>query len=110
MTYRWSNDILSTYSSHQSMYFLSGMVAGIVATGLTQPLEIVRAKKMAYTKRIIAGKNEQSIMQALREIKHKDGWFGFTRGPFPRLIRKPIINAATFFFYEVLSVGDTGKI
>lgn len=102
LVYNTSNKILKNYSDSSLVYFTSGMVAGVTATAMTQPLEIVKAQLMANTKRVEAG-SRISIFSSLTAIYQKEGIKGYSRGLLPRMLRKPVINAATFFFYEVFS-------
>lgn len=62
LTYNYSNRALKQYSDSKLVYFISGMIAGVTATTLTQPLEIVKARKQANTKRIVSGQPTTSIV------------------------------------------------
>lgn len=103
VTYNYSNRFLDNHLDNQFKFLLSGMIAGVSATALTQPIEIVKSRLMVDTKRKIRGEKRPSIVQLLINIYRDDGFQGYTRGMFPRLIRKPVINASTFFFYEVFN-------
>lgn len=103
VTYNHSNIILDPYFKTKLKFLVSGMIAGITATTLTQPIEIVKAKLMVDTKSSIGDKNRITIVQHLGNLVKEDGVKGLGRGLFPRLIRKPVINAATFFFYEIFN-------
>lgn len=102
LTYNASNKFLLKYSENPFVYLTSGMVAGITATVMTQPLEIVKSKLYANTERV--GKNNRlSIVGILKDVYRTEGFRGYMRGLLPMMLRKPLINAATFFFYEVMN-------
>ena len=78
------------------MNFLSGVVAGIIATTASHPFEIARAQ--------IQADMGQSITSVFRDMYQKEGWQAFLKGLSPRLLRKPAINTTTFVMVEKLEV------
>ena len=99
LTYLYSNTFMDLYFETSFKYLLSGMIAGVTATTITQPIEIVKSRLMVDTRKN-SGKDRKTIMWHLRTVYKEDGLSGYARGILPRLLRKPIINASTFFFYE----------
>lgn len=108
LAYNSSNAVLTKYSDSKLVFLTSGLLAGVTATIATQPLEIVKARLQANTERLGHGKRV-SIMSILGDIYKKEGFKGYTRGLFPMMLRKPMINAATFFFYELFNNVETVK-
>lgn len=109
VTYKFSNHILRTFWDNHLTYLLSGVFSGIVATTMTHPIEIILARTQADT---TAGsfttRNRVMLVQQLSKIYREEGCLALFKGLFPRLIRKPITNAMTFFFFEVLSQKKKG--
>ncbi len=77
---------------------LSGMVAGIVATTVTNPIDVVRIR-LQYKKSNDKDKYK-SIFHAFTQIYKIDGLQGFIKGLAPRLIRKPLTNSCSFLLFE----------
>lgn len=81
---------------------ISGMIAGIVATSLTNPFDVIRTR-LQYGFFI---KEEEfkyrGMLDGFKKIYRVDGVWGFFKGLAPRLIRKPASNALTFVVYESL--------
>ena len=81
--------------------FVSGIVAGVVATTLTNPFDIIRAR-MQYSFFILDEKKKyKSVWDGIEKIKKNEGWGGFLKGLAPRLMRKPLSNSITFVVFEV---------
>lgn len=106
VVYNASNSILEEYSKSKAVFLTSGMIAGVVATVATQPLEIVKSKLQANTG---DPQDMKSIPGILKEIYKKEGFRGYSRGLAPLLLRKPLINAMTFFFFEMFNEDDRTK-
>lgn len=72
----------------------SGLMSGVIATCITQPPDIVRARMqlnpVRYTK----------TFQSLRLIMSEEGWRGLTRGMTARVLRKSITTGVTWTIYE----------
>ena len=82
--------------------FFSGMIAGVIATSLTNPFDVIRTR-LQYGFFI---KEEdykyKSLADGFKKIFKMDGMAGFFKGLAPRLIRKPVSNAMTFVVFEAL--------
>ena len=77
---------------------LSGISSGMIATAMTHPLEIIRAKLQTQGLNEQHSTNEHLLTYQLRQFVREGGWF---RGLAPRLIKKPIANMLTFLFFEI---------
>jgi len=73
----------------------SGLVAGFIATAVTQPLEVIRARIQVQRDR------NDSMMNIVKKILAEEGTAGLSKGLAPRLMRKPLSNALTFTLYEI---------
>jgi len=81
---------------------ISGMVAGIIATTMTHPFEVLRTRiqvdhpDKGYNYKY----NYCGVFQGLRLIYSQEGLSGLSKGLTPRLMRKPLANALTFTMFE----------
>lgn len=81
---------------------ISGFTAGVIATSLTNPFDVIRTR-LQYGFFITEEDDKyKSISDGFRKIYQKDGIAGFFKGLSPRLIRKPASNALTFVVFEIL--------
>lgn len=103
VTYRFTNHLLHRFSKSDIVYLTSGVIAGVIATTATHPVEIVLAKTQADTSKTDFAHQRGAVFREMRHIWRAEGVTGLFKGLFPRLIRKPITNAMTFFFYEMLN-------
>lgn len=80
--------------------FVSGMVAGVIATLLTNPFDLIRAR-MQYGYFIKdEGHRYKNVRDGIEKIYRNEGLNGFMKGLLPRLLRKPLSNSITFVVYE----------
>ncbi len=103
VTYRFTNHLLHKVSSSDIVYLTSGVIAGVIATTATHPVEIILAKTQADTSKTDFAHQRGAGSREMKQIWKAEGVPGLFKGLFPRLIRKPITNAMTFFFYEMLN-------
>lgn len=103
VTYNASNLVLHSISDSDFVYLSSGIIAGIIATTVTHPIEIILAKTQADTTKTDYAHTRGFVFREINRIRKSEGFLGLFKGLFPRLIRKPITNALTFFFYEMLN-------
>lgn len=103
--YKSINEIAFQYGDSSIIYLMSGVLAGSIASIITQPFEIVRTKLQACEKNLSkSGKVQRWVIFGMfNEIYQKEGIKGFNKGLVPRLLRKPLMNASTFFWYELIS-------
>jgi len=80
----------------------SGIIAGMVATAITHPLEIVRTAVQAEPSNSKRYQN-QGVVQIMTHLWNQEGMKGFARGLAPRLIKKPLANAMAFTLFESFS-------
>ena len=80
--------------------FVSGMAGGVVATLITNPFDIIRAR-MQYGFFVVDEKKRyRTVTDGFRKIYTNEGMTGFLKGLTPRLIRKPLSNSLTFVVFE----------
>ena len=94
--------------SSASNTMTAGMVAGIIATTMTHPFEVLRTRlqvDMPSSKCYKYGYDYGNIYQGLYRIWSREGMAGFGRGLLPRLMKKPLSNALTFTFFEIFKEG-----
>ena len=100
--YELTNYYMSTDNKTNYLGYLgAGTISGVLATVLTHPFEISRTKvqshKVDYTRRV----NNSVILSIFVDIYRRYGVKGFAKGLLPRLLKKTLNNAATFYLYEV---------
>jgi len=93
---------------NKTLYFVSGITAASIATVMTHPFEIIRTHiAMNENNKINLGQKKSlgyGQMTDILSLAYQENGAKFvTKGLLPRLMRKPLINAATLFFYEVLT-------
>jgi len=76
----------------------AGMLAGMIATSITHPLEVVKTLVQVDS----SNNYEIGIIQRLRLIWLEQGLRGYTKGLAPRLVKKPLTNAMAFTVFEVV--------
>jgi len=93
---------------NKTLYFFSGIVAASIATVLTQPFEIIRTHLAINESNNVKQGLKKSLgygaMTDILAVSYQENGIRFvTKGLLPRLMRKPLINAATLFLYEVIT-------
>jgi len=94
---------LSAVGSSSGVHLASGLIAGCIASVITQPADVVRThmqlrrdgKRLGVTASIVA-------------LYKKDGLWSFFRGSFPRIMKRSVANAVTWTLYE--KVVEWGKV
>lgn len=83
--------------------FVAGMFAGIVATVLTNPFDIIRARIQyrAFTHEQ-GNRYYTGLWDGINKIYKHEGMEGFMKGLGPRLVRKPLANASSFVVFEAI--------
>ena len=79
-------------------WLFAGVGAGVIATIFTNPLDVIRSR-LQYKKFNDRDKYD-GVIDGIVKIYQKDGIIGYFRGISPRLIRKPLSNGLSFFFFE----------
>ncbi|XP_008315279.1 mitochondrial glycine transporter B-like isoform X2 [Cynoglossus semilaevis] len=75
--------------------FSCGMVAGVMASMVTQPADVVKTY-------IQVSPSHQSTANAMRSIYREHGMCGFFRGAVPRSLRRTLMAAMAWTVYEQL--------
>lgn len=74
-------------------HFLAGVAAGLVASTVTHPADVVKTKMQVCSGRV-------SIMETSLMILSKEGTMGFLRGLSPRALRRTMMAALAWTVYE----------
>jgi solute carrier family 25 protein 38 len=81
--------------------FTAGMFAGLIATTVTQPFDVIRARLMTHYGAGQKSAEYKGLRDATRRIYAEEGGYGYFKGLFPRLMKKPLSNALSFTLFEV---------
>ena len=84
----------------------AGMSAGMLATAVTHPFELIRARLQTMGLDAEQKVEKHMILKELIELKRSGDWM---RGLAPRLIKKPIANTLVFFIYEIIDGVQKAK-
>lgn len=82
--------------------FTNGLLAGMVGAFLTHPLEIARIKIQSQKTHWHPANGKNLTIAALVYVYKRYGWAGFSRGFFPRFLKKTLMSASSFSIYEFL--------
>lgn len=74
--------------------FTNGLMAGFLASFVTQPADVVKTNAQLYPKKF--GRLKTTIMF----IYHERGFYGFWRGFVPRTMRRTMMSALAWTVYE----------
>lgn len=74
--------------------FSCGVVAGIAASLITQPADVIKTKMQLYPDKF------QSVPQVVAYVYKKYGGQGYFKGLLPRMIRRTLIAAMSWTVYE----------
>jgi len=83
-----------------TVHFLSGMLAGVLASLVTQPADVIKTQLQLRTQ----GKG---VVTTAAEILRQQGLAGFTTGFVPRALRRTLMAALAWTVYEkmIKSIG-----
>lgn len=81
-------------SNLPAVNFACGLVAGMFASVVTQPADVVKTQMQLYPQKY------GSPMKAVMHVYEKDGFDGFVRGIVPRTIRRTMMAALAWSVYE----------
>lgn len=76
------------------VHFSCGVVAGCLASIVTQPADVVKTHMQLYPERFA------SVRHVVLHVYGKDGLTGFLRGIVPRTLRRTLMAALAWTFYE----------
>jgi len=85
---------------------ISGMLAGFIATTSTHPFEVIRTH--LQLDRDDKSKN-LGIFKGLYEIRKNEGTLALFKGLQARLMRKPLSNALTFTFFDLIQKASKNE-
>lgn len=79
------------------LHFSCGIVAGIFASIVTQPMDVIKTKMQLYPEQY------KSILSAVACINQKNGFSGYFAGLAPRMLRRTLMAAMAWTLYEQIS-------
>lgn len=82
-------------------FFINGLIAAAIGTTLTHPFEITRTKIQSNTVNWEKRFMKSVLISIFVDIYHKHGMRGFLKGLYPRLIKKVLVTASSFYLYEL---------
>jgi len=96
MFYTQTKKYVKTKTDSQSplMFFSCGIVAGCLASVVTQPADVVKTHMQLYPDRF------SSVHKVIYYVYEKDGVAGFLRGIIPRTLRRTMMAAMAWTVYE----------
>jgi solute carrier family 25 protein 38 len=103
----WSRQFahLPAYSVH----FSSGVVAGVLATSIVHPADVVKTRMQLSI--LVNGRdaaasvqNSLTMRQTVAKIYRHEGLRGFAKGIIPRVVKRTLSTAVTWTIYEQLSL------
>jgi solute carrier family 25 protein 38 len=103
---RYAGSAVPDYGLH----FASGVVAGILATTVVHPADVVKTRMQLSILRTGARgeltnvRNSLSLRETVRRMLQDEGWRGFARGILPRVVKRTLSTAVTWTIYEQLSL------
>lgn len=81
------------------MHFSCGVFAGLMASAVTQPADVIKTKMQLYPERY------SNIMAVMTHIQRKHGAKGYFKGLVPRMLRRTLMAAMAWTVYEQLMRG-----
>ncbi|KAG2522961.1 hypothetical protein JM16_004567 [Phytophthora kernoviae] len=92
------------------VHFSSGVVAGVMATTLVHPADVVKTRMQLAimvnqgTGEAASIQNSLTLRQTVAKIYRHEGLRGFTKGILPRVVKRTLSTAVTWTIYEQLSL------
>uniref|UniRef100_A0A0P4VYX1 Mitochondrial glycine transporter n=2 Tax=Scylla olivacea TaxID=85551 RepID=A0A0P4VYX1_SCYOL len=80
-----------------ALHFTCGVVAGLLASAVTQPFDVVKTKMQLYPHKFT------SFHQAVIYVNHKYGPRGYFKGLVPRMLRRTLMAAMAWTVYEQIT-------
>lgn len=77
--------------------FSCGIIAGILASIVTQPADVVKTKMQLYPNEF------KSVHQSTIRVYEKYGVLGYFKGVVPRMLRRTLMTAMAWTVYEQVS-------
>ena len=82
-------------------FFINGLIAATIGTTLTHPFEITRTKIQSSNSDWGNRAKGTVLISIFLDIYQKHGLRGFLKGLYPRLLKKTLVTASSFYLYEV---------
>lgn len=102
LTYEYLNRRIHMESRQSKIgFFWNGLIAGVIGTIVTHPFEISRTKIQSNKAQWGNRMKSSVILSIFLDIYHKHGLRGFGKGLYPRMIKKTLVTASSFYLYEV---------
>jgi hypothetical protein len=79
--------------------FAAGITSGMIATAITHPFEIIRARIQTGGILEYQSANHHLIVKEIQVFARDGGYF---KGLAPRLMKKPLYNTLTFYLFEFI--------
>ncbi|TDH72870.1 hypothetical protein CCR75_007387 [Bremia lactucae] len=96
------------YLPNYSVHFSSGLVAGVLATSIVHPADVVKTRmQLAINNGKIPSSlvlNSFTMRQTVSKIYRYEGLWGFAKGIIPRVAKRTLSTAVTWTIYEHLSI------
>lgn len=80
-----------------ALHFTSGVIAGLLASAVTQPFDVVKTKMQLYPAKFT------SFHQAVLYVHAKYGPKGYFKGLVPRMLRRTLMAAMAWTVYEQIT-------
>jgi solute carrier family 25 protein 38 len=83
------------------VHFSCGILAGLLASAVTQPADVIKTKMQLYPDRY------GNIVAVMAHIQQKYGVRGYFKGLVPRMLRRTLMAAMAWTVYEQMmrSIG-----
>ena len=75
-------------------HFSSGVVAGLLASAITQPFDVIKTKVQLYPNKF------KTLLDVILFVHRKYGYKGYFKGLTPRLMRRTLMAAMAWTVYE----------
>ena len=76
------------------MHFNCGIFAGLMASFMTQPFDVIKTKMQLYPEKF------NTFLQAIVFVHKKYGMKGYFKGLAPRMLRRTLMAAMAWTVYE----------
>lgn len=85
------------YKDLPTTHFSCGIVAGILASFVTHPADVVKTKMQLYPKEF------KSLRSSFFFVYKKYGILGYFKGIVPRMLRRTLMTAMAWTIYEQIT-------
>ncbi|CAD6241388.1 GSCOCG00002714001-RA-CDS [Cotesia congregata] len=86
-------------NSDVTTHFACGIVAGILASAITQPVDVIKTKMQLYPDKF---NNTKSVFIF---VYNKYGYRGFFKGMIPRMLRRTLMTTMAWTVYEQITTN-----